>query len=119
MRVAAAEIEIAFGTGNEERFCLMQDVESLEVEIAAVHDVVGAGHGHKMIQNVDVVQFSVGNQDEFGNVALEIQQRMQFDCSLWLAETSPRETAKGTGRWWWRQGVNRGVEVETEIVAQI
>ena len=79
VRIATAEIEIAFGAGNEERFGLMQDVEPLEVEIAAVHDVVGAGHRHKMVQNVDVVQFSVGNQDKFGNVALEIQQRMQFD----------------------------------------
>ena len=82
VRIATAEIEVAFGTSNEERFCLMQDVKPREVEITAVHDVVGAGHGHQMIQNIDVVQFSVGNQDEFGNVALEVQQRVQLSQQI-------------------------------------
>jgi len=49
----------------------MQDVEPLEVEIAAVHDVVGAGHRYQMIQHIDVVQFSVGNQDEIGFIRLK------------------------------------------------
>lgn len=50
MRIATAEIEIAFGAGNEEWFFLIQGVEPLEVEITAVHDVAGTGHGHKVNQ---------------------------------------------------------------------
>src|SRR3990170_3186320 len=97
----------------------MQGVESLEVEIAAVHHVVGAGHGHKMIQNVDIVQFSVGNQDEFGNVALEIQQRMQFDRPFGAPKLGPGKERKAQVDGGGVQGVDRGVEVDAEVVAQI
>ena len=119
VRIATAEIEIAFGTGNEKRFCLLQDVESPKVEITAVHDVVGAGHGYKMIQDIDVVQFSIGNQDEFGNVALEIQQRVQFDRPFGAAKLRPGKQRKAQVDGGGVQGVDRGVEVETEVVAQI
>ena len=115
VRIATLEFEIAFGAGDEERLGLMQVVESLEVEIAAIHDVIGAGYRNQMVQDVDIVQFSVGNQDEFGNVALEIQQRMQFDRPFGSAKLRPgkqRQTEVDGGG---VQGVNRGVEIEPEV----
>jgi hypothetical protein len=72
-----------------------------------------------MIQNVDIVQFSVGNQDKFWNVALEVQQRMQFDGPFGSPKLRPGKQRKAQVDGGGVQGVDRGIEVETEIVAQI
>ena len=70
-----------------------------------------------MLQNVDIVQFSVGNQDKFGNVALEIQQRMQFDRPFGSPKLRPGKQRKAQVDRGGIQGVDRGVE--TEVVAQL
>ena len=72
-----------------------------------------------MIQDVDVVQLSVGNQDEFGNIALEVQQCMQFDRPFGSPKLCPGKQRKAQVDGGGVQGVDRGVEVETEVVAQI
>ena len=56
---------------------------------------------------------------KFGNVALEIQQRMQFDRPFGAAKLRPGKQRKAEVDGGGVQGVDRGVEVETEVVAQI
>jgi hypothetical protein len=77
--------------------------------------------GTKMIQNIDVVQFSVGNQDEFGNVALKIQQRVQLDRAFGPTKLRPGKQRKTKVDGGGIQGINRGVEIETgrRLVAQV
>jgi hypothetical protein len=41
-RIHALEFEVVFGAGDEEAGGLMEAVESLEVEVTAVHDIEGA-----------------------------------------------------------------------------
>jgi hypothetical protein len=41
-RIHALEFEVGFGAGDEEAGGLMEAVESLEVEVTAVHDIEGA-----------------------------------------------------------------------------
>ena len=41
-RLHALEFEVGFGAGDEEAGGLMEAVESLEVEVTAVHDIEGA-----------------------------------------------------------------------------
>ena len=40
-----------------------------EIEIAAIHDIKGAGFGPELIQNIDVMHFAVADEDKGGNVA--------------------------------------------------
>jgi len=47
------------------------------------------------------VHFAIGDVDEGGNVAAQVEQRMHFDGSLGGAEARPRKDAQSTGRWSW------------------
>lgn len=88
-RVATLELEIQLGANHEETARLMQGVQSLEVQIAAIHDVESARLWNQHIQHVDLVPLAVRDMDEAGNVAAQVEQRMQFDRCLGCAEWRP------------------------------
>ena len=47
----------------------MQREEALEVDVAAIHDVDGAGLGKQQIEDVHVVHLAVGDMDERWDIA--------------------------------------------------
>ena len=69
-------------------------MQPLEVDIAAVHDVEGAGLGYQQVEHIDVVQFAVADVQERGTVAAQVQKRMQLDGSL-MAALVERNGAQG------------------------
>ena len=91
MRVAPLGLEIGLGARHEEAAGLVEAVQACKVEIAAIHDVERARLGKQMIEDVDVVPLPVADMDERGDIATEIQQRMQLDGCLGRAKRCPRE----------------------------
>ena len=69
MPIAPLGFEVGLGAGDKEAFGLVQLIEPIEVDVAAVHDVESAGLGQQQVQNVDVVQFAVADVKERRNVA--------------------------------------------------
>jgi hypothetical protein len=65
-RVNAPCIEISLGARDEEASRLIERVEPLEVQVASIHDVEGAGLDKQQVQHIDVVHFAVGDVDEGG-----------------------------------------------------
>ena len=72
----------------------MQAVQALEIEITPVHHIEGARLGQQFVQDVDVVQFPVGNVDEARDVAAQIDQRVQFARCFGRTKRCPREQRK-------------------------
>jgi hypothetical protein len=66
VRVAALEHDVGFRAEDEERRTECEDVETLEIDVAAVHDVDGPGLRQNLVEDVDVMHFSIGNADERG-----------------------------------------------------
>ena len=60
VRVAALEQDIGFRANHEEGRIQGEHVEALEIHIAAIHDVEGAGFRHDLVEDVDVVYFAIG-----------------------------------------------------------
>ena len=77
--IAAAVAGIGPGADNEEGGGHGQGKQALEIEVGAVHDVAGAGLGEEEVEDVDIVQFTVGEMDKGGDIAAQVQQGMQFD----------------------------------------
>src|SRR5258708_32681307 len=102
-RVAALHLEVRLTAGHEEAAGLVKTMETLEVKEATIHDVNRPGLGQQLIKDVDLVHFAIADVDEGGNVAAQIQQRVQFDVCLGRAERRP---------WKYRQAQidRRGVE---------
>ena len=80
---------VGFGPDDKERAVLMHEMESGKIEIGAIHDIEGAGFGNQDVEDVDIVQLSIGNVHECGDMATQVQQGMEFDRRLGLAERNP------------------------------
>src|SRR5918995_5176573 len=90
-RVHALESEVGFGARDEEAGGLMEAVEPLEVEVTTVHDIEGARLGNQHIEDIDVVQFAIGNMDKTGNCSAQVEQRVQFHRRFGGAKLGPRK----------------------------
>ncbi len=55
----------------------MKLVQACEVDVSPIHDVEGSRFGKKLVEDIDVVQFPVGDVDELGNAAPHVHQVMQ------------------------------------------
>ena len=69
----------------------MQCIESLEVQVPAIHHVEGPRLGHEQIEDVDIVELAIADMDEGGNSSPQIEQRVQFHRRLGLAKRCPRK----------------------------
>ena len=118
-RVSTLELEIVFGSGDKERLAGVDFEEPLEIEIAAVHEIVCAGHGNEIIEDVDIVHFPVGNHNELGDAASQIQQGVHLDCALVSSKACPRKHRKTQVDSRRVQGVNRGIQVDGKILVRI
>ena len=106
MRVAPLDLEVRLAAGHEEAAGLVKAIEALEVEEATIHDVESARLRQQLVEDVDLVHLAVTNVNESGDIAAQIQQRMQLDGCLWPRKR-PTEKATDTGRWSWRRARRR------------
>lgn len=89
--VTAGAAEVLLGPGDEERPALMNSMPPGEVQVAAIHDIERAGFPDQLVEDVNVMHTASGDNDDGGKVALEGQQRVQFDGGLVPAESGPRK----------------------------
>jgi len=90
-RVEAPELEVAFGSGDEEGRCLMDGIKATEIQISTIDDVKGSWFEAQLIEDVDVVNLAVSDNDEGRDTSPQIQKGMQFHCALVGSEPGPRE----------------------------
>ena len=119
MRIKPAELGIGFGSQDEEAAGLVQGVEAGEVQVGPVHDVEGAGLGQEQVHDLDVVELAIGDVDESRNTAAQVQQGMQLDRRLGLAEVGPREQRQAEIDGGRIQSVDGVVQLQTEVFVPV
>ena len=119
MRIKPAELGIGFGSQDEEAAGLVQGVEAGEVQVGPVHDVEGAGLGQEQVHDLDVVELAIGDVDESRNSAAQVQQGMQLDRRLGLAEVGPREQRQAEIDGGRIQSVDGVVQLQTEVFVPV
>jgi len=92
MRVPTLELGIAFCSGDKKGPRRMQVVQPGEVQIVAIHQVKSPWLDDQIVENIDLVCLAVGDMNEAGNRAAQVQQRVQFDGRLGGPERRPRIT---------------------------
>src|SRR5262249_36401485 len=93
MGLSSLKQKVGFGTNDKETKRLMNAMESLEICIATVHDDVGARLKDKMIQNLGVAGFGIGNVHKDWNRALDVDHGVKFYSAFATSEVCP-----------WKQG---------------
>ena len=119
MRVAALEQDVGFGADHEEGRAESEDVEALEIDVAAIHDVERAGLRQNLVEHVDVVHFAVCNADKRWDIATQVQQRMHFDGGLVPPEASPRKQRKAQVDGGGVQRVQACIQVDADRIVGI
>jgi hypothetical protein len=119
MRIQPPEREVLPGAGDEECSGPRPAVEPLEVEVAAVHNVEGAGFGHEVVQEVDVVDFGRCYADKRGDIAAQVEQRVHLHGVLRALELRPGKERHAQVDDRGVQGVDRTVQFDAERFAGI
>ena len=57
---------------DKEAARLMQPIEPLEIDVAPIHDVKGAGFRDQRIENIHIVQLPVADMNEARDIAAQI-----------------------------------------------
>ena len=94
-------------------------MEALEVEVGPVHHVERAGFRNQHVQDVDVMQLSVGYVDECGNVPVQVEQGVHLHRRLGAAEVRPGEDREAQVDGGGVERVDRVVEIDPEAVTGI
>ncbi len=68
-RIDSLILGIGFGSQYEVTADLVHHVQAREVEIGPVHDIERTDFGEQLIQNVDIMQFAIGDMDESRDIA--------------------------------------------------
>ena len=91
---AAREIEIALGPRHEERRTLRESVQPQKVDVTTVHHVERSGLQRQVVEHRHIVRFSVGNPHKTGDIATQVQQRVQLHGPLAATKSRPRKQAQ-------------------------
>ena len=67
----------------------MQRKQPFEIQVATIHYVERPSFDGQHIQHIDLVGLAVRNMNEGWNIAAQIEQRMQLDCSLGRTKRRP------------------------------
>jgi hypothetical protein len=91
MRVATLEHHVALGAYHEEGRRERERMKALEIDVTAIHHVEGSGLDQYLVEDVDIMHFAIGNMDERGDVAMQVEQRVHLYRAFALAESGPRK----------------------------
>jgi hypothetical protein len=119
VRVAPLELGVALGAGHEECLGLVNDIQPGEVQIAPVQQVKRARLEGQLVQRIDLVGLAVGDVNEAGDVAAQIEQGVQLDGSLGRAKRRPGEHRQAQVDGGGIERVDRRIQIECEGLAGI
>ena len=67
--IKTLKIEIAFGPGDKKSEGPMDRIKTSKIQIPSIQDVNGSGFEWQFVEDIDIVNFAMGNDDESGDVA--------------------------------------------------
>lgn len=119
LRVQPPTVESLFCPSHKESSGQLYAIESSEVEIGAVHEVNGTRFPDQLIEYVDFVDLSAGDNHHRGNTATQIEQSVKFDSGFAAAKLRPREKRQAQIDRGSVQCVDGVVELDSEGIALI
>ena len=118
-RAHAPGVHVAFGAGHKEGASLMHLKQPSKVDVAAIHHIERARLQDQDIEHVDLVHLAIADVDEGGNRAPEFEQGVQLHGGLGFAKRGPLEQAQTQVDGGGVQGVDRVLEIESQVLVQI
>lgn len=90
-RLADTELRVAFCADNKAGLRHLDTVKACEVEVAPVENVNASRLEHDLIEEMNVMNRSICNADEYWDWSGQVDLRVQFDGGLGSPEVCPRK----------------------------
>ena len=119
MRIAPFEAEALLGPRHKERLGVIDATQVSEVQMPAVHHVKGVRFEIHDGQDVGVVKRAGADDDHGRHAGAHIEQRVQFDSGLSLAELRPRKQRQAQIDDRGVQGVQRLAQVHADVLSGV
>lgn len=119
VRVAPLELGIALGPRHKECLGLVDDIQPSEVQIAPIQQVKRARLEVELVQRIDLVRFAVCDVNETGDIAPQVQQRMQLDGRFGGAKRCPGKHRQAQIDGGGVERIHRPVQLEREGIAGV
>ena len=94
MIVTPSVLDIPLCAGDEKRHVFCESIQTIKTEISPVHDIESTSFGNNLIKDACIVNFPVGDSDESGNIAPQIQQGVKLYCPFAFSISSPWKERK-------------------------
>lgn len=117
--LAGCKASVGFTAYYEERICRMQPEQSVEVEVSSIKNIDTSCLKYHAVQEVDVMNRSIGDADEYRNLALNVDLSMQLNCGLRPSERRPWKHGETQVNGRSVYGVNHLVDVQAVGVASM
>ena len=118
-RIEPAEAGVGAAADDKEGAREVEAAEATEVDIAAVHDVEGARFRNQDIEHLIIGAFAVGDVDEAGNGAAQVEQRVQLDGALGLLKVRPGKDREAEVDGRGIESIDGLLERDAEVIASI
>jgi hypothetical protein len=118
-RKQPAALKIRFSADDKESLTLMNYVETSKIEVGAVTDVKTPGLGNQVIQDPDIVHFSVCYLNKIADGASQIEKGMKLDGAFVFAEDGPGEKRKTEVDRCGIESIDGLLEVQTKIIVGV
>ena len=117
--VLPLELGIALGSGHKERLRAVQREQAREVQVTTVDKVESPSLPSHLVHHLDLVRLAVCDVHEGGNVASEIDGRVNLDRSFGLAKACPREHGQTQIDGARVEGINRLLQIDAKEISRI
>ena len=117
--IAAGRAEVFLGARDKKGGALVEAMQACKVQIATIHDVERAGLPSQLVEEVHVVNTARSDNDDGGKVALQGEQRVEFDGGFAAAEGGPREQRETQVNGGGVQRVSGGLEFDAETLTRV
>jgi len=115
MGIEASKLGIPLSPDNEESEELSKGIEPPEVQIATIHDIESSRLGYQDIEYIDVMELSLCDFNERGDIPLKIHECMHLDCGFMFAERRPGKEGQTQIDCGGIESVSSSIEFDTEF----
>ena len=118
-RVDASGPKVFFCSGDKKGSGLMKAIKPLEIHVASVHHVEGAGLEDEHVEHLGVVGLAVGEVDKRWDCAPKVQKGVDLHRRLGRAKQGPRKKAHAQVYGAGVQGVDGVLQIQPQVVFDI
>ena len=113
------ETEVGFGPHHEVGLCVVQPVQSGEVNVSTIHDIDAPRLGADLIEDVDVMHAPFGDADKHWDRAAQIDHRVHLDGGFGGTKIGPRKQRQAQIDGRRIQGVNHLVDLQVAVIPAV